>query len=120
MEDLPLGKILSDLTIPAIFLDWMFLTMSRIRSGERVFTDKAIDKFEKFTRALAQKVLRETTEKPAQTSIGNYEYASHVEHKPPNTGVQRMGLRPPASVNVDLILRVFLLVGGERGDSPHR
>jgi len=53
---------LSDLVIPVEFLRFLFATMNRIRSGHDIFADEAYKKEISILVALAQKVLRFTTE----------------------------------------------------------
>jgi hypothetical protein len=51
-----------DLVIPIEFLRYCFATMNRIRDGNDVYTDEAFQKEKAILIALAQKVLRQTTE----------------------------------------------------------
>jgi hypothetical protein len=54
---------ISDLVIPIRFIQYLFATMNRIRKGLDVYTDEAYEKEINILRALAQKVLRQTTER---------------------------------------------------------
>lgn len=54
---------ISDLVIPIEFLRYLFAMMNRIRTGHDIYTDEAFDKEKSILINLAQKVLRETTEK---------------------------------------------------------
>lgn len=54
---------ISDLIIPMEFLRYLHATMNRIRDGHDVYTDEAYKKQKAILTALAQKVLRATTER---------------------------------------------------------
>ncbi len=54
---------LSDLIIPANFLRYIWATMNRIRAGLDIYTEEAYKKEKAILSALAQKVLRATTER---------------------------------------------------------
>lgn len=54
---------ISDLVIPAFYLQFVFSAMNSIRDGKKVFTDEAYEQLKTFIFALAQRVLRETTPK---------------------------------------------------------
>ena len=58
---------LSDMVIPIEFLRWVFAIMNRIRSGKDQYTDEAYKKQKRILIAVAQKVLRFTTEKERQS-----------------------------------------------------
>jgi hypothetical protein len=58
---------ISDLIIPMVFMKWMITAMNGIRDGSLVFDDKAYEKFREFTFALAQLVVRETTDKEKES-----------------------------------------------------
>lgn len=53
---------LGDLVMPPRFLQWVFSIMNRIRSGDIVFEDSAYERLTYFISAVAQIVLRESTE----------------------------------------------------------
>jgi len=53
---------IEDLMIPLVFMKWVITTMNSFRSGSLVFTDKAYSKFLQLTFALAQLVVRETSD----------------------------------------------------------
>jgi hypothetical protein len=54
---------ISDLVIPIEFLRYVFGIMNKIRNGYDVYTDEAFGKMKNILMALAQKVLRATTER---------------------------------------------------------
>jgi hypothetical protein len=54
---------ISDLVIPIEFLRYMFATMNRIRAGHDIYTDEAYKKEINILKALAQKVMRATTDR---------------------------------------------------------
>ncbi|MFH1973928.1 MAG: hypothetical protein ABIJ52_00010 [Pseudomonadota bacterium] len=54
---------ISDLVIPIEFLRYMFATMNRIRAGNDIYTDEAYKKEINILKALAQKVIRATTDR---------------------------------------------------------
>lgn len=54
---------LSDLVIPINFLRYVLAAMNRIRAGHDIYTDQAYEKEKDVLMALAQKVLRATTER---------------------------------------------------------
>lgn len=53
---------LSDLSIPAWYLRWIFAGLNRIRDGKDIYTDEAFTQWKNLVMALAQRVLREMTE----------------------------------------------------------
>ena len=53
---------ISDLVIPIEFLRYVLATMNRIRDGKDIYTDEAFKKEKTILIALAQRVLRATTE----------------------------------------------------------
>ena len=53
---------IDDLSIPLVFMKWVITAMNGLRSGNLIFTDKAYEKFRWFTFAVAQLVVRETSE----------------------------------------------------------
>jgi hypothetical protein len=53
---------IDDLSIPLVYMHWTITWMNSLRKGEHKFTDEAYEKFSEFTFALAQLVVRETTE----------------------------------------------------------
>jgi hypothetical protein len=53
---------ISDLSIPLVFMRWVIAAMNGIRGGSREFSDEAYDKFREFTFAVAQLVVRETSD----------------------------------------------------------
>jgi hypothetical protein len=53
---------IDDLSIPLVFMHWIITWMNSLRKGEHKFTEKAYEKFSEFTFAMAQLVVRETTE----------------------------------------------------------
>jgi hypothetical protein len=57
---------LSDMVIPIEFLRWIMAMMNRIRSGEDRYSDEAYKKQKGILLAIAQKVLRFTTERERQ------------------------------------------------------
>ena len=56
-------RSISDLVIPISFLHYVTATMNRLRDGDDVYTDDAFKKEKDILIALAQKVLRSTTER---------------------------------------------------------
>lgn len=54
---------ISDLVIPAYYLQYCFAIMNSLCSGRRVFSDRAYDRLKQFVYCLGQKTLRETTPK---------------------------------------------------------
>jgi hypothetical protein len=52
---------LSDMTIPRIFLEALFIFSDSLRSGKRVYSDQAFKKLKYVIAALSQKALREMT-----------------------------------------------------------
>lgn len=54
---------LSDLVIPTLFLRWLNTFFEKARRGEHIYSDKAANKKHYATLAIAQKTLREMTEK---------------------------------------------------------
>jgi len=56
-------KDLGDMVIPIEFLRWMLATMNRIRDGEDRYTDRAYKKEKHILIAIAQRVMRFTTER---------------------------------------------------------
>jgi hypothetical protein len=53
---------IDDLSIPLVFMHWTITWMNSLRGGEHKFTDEAYEKFSEFTFAMAQLVVRETTD----------------------------------------------------------
>jgi len=54
---------ISDLIIPIVFMKWVITAMNGIRDGSHIiFSDKAYEKFREFTFAVAQLVVRETSD----------------------------------------------------------
>jgi len=53
---------ISDLIIPIVFMRWVITAMNGVRDGSHVFADKAYEKFTEFTFAVAQLVVRETSD----------------------------------------------------------
>ena len=53
---------ISDLSIPLVFMQWVITMMNSLREGTYVFTDAAYEKFREFTFAVAQLVVRETSD----------------------------------------------------------
>jgi hypothetical protein len=53
---------ISDLIIPMVFMKWVITAMNSFRQGTLVFTDPAYEKFTEFTFAVAQLIVRETTD----------------------------------------------------------
>lgn len=53
---------ISDLIIPIVFMRWVIASMNGIRDGSDIFSDKAYEKFREFTFAVAQLVVRETSD----------------------------------------------------------
>ena len=53
---------IEDLIIPLVFMQWVITTMNSLRSGFLVFSDEAYKKFIELTFAVAQLVVRETSD----------------------------------------------------------
>ncbi len=53
---------IEDLIIPLVFMRWVIAAMNGIRDGSHVFNDEAYEKFREFTFAIAQLVVRETSD----------------------------------------------------------
>jgi len=53
---------ISDLMIPMVFMKWVITAMNSLRDGSLVFSDKAYKKFTELTFAVAQLVVRETSD----------------------------------------------------------
>jgi hypothetical protein len=61
---------IEDLIIPIVFMKWVITAMNGLRDGSLVFSDKAFNKFRKLTFAVAQLVVRETTEEEIERIQG--------------------------------------------------
>ncbi len=53
---------ISELIIPAIFVSKTFLIIDQVKTGRKVFSEKAYEKVKYFFKAMSQKVFREMTE----------------------------------------------------------
>lgn len=53
---------ISDLDIPLNFLNWVFTTIDRMRSGETIYTNEGYERIKHFIAAMSQRVFREMTE----------------------------------------------------------
>lgn len=53
---------ISDLSIPLVFMKWVITAMNGVRADTYTFTDVAYEKFKEFTFAIAQLVVRETSD----------------------------------------------------------
>jgi hypothetical protein len=54
---------ISDLAIPLFFLRWVFSIINSVRDNKTEYSDESYEKLKYFIMAMAQRVLRETTEK---------------------------------------------------------
>jgi len=48
--------------IPLVFMQWVITAMNSLRNGSLVFSDEAYNKFTELTFAIAQLVVRETSD----------------------------------------------------------
>lgn len=53
---------ISTIAVPLLFMRWVMASLNNIRSGGERYTDTAFEKFKEFTLAVAQLVVRETSE----------------------------------------------------------
>lgn len=60
---------IGDLVIPTLFVNWIFSVFNVLRNGNNVFTDEAFAKLKSFIVAIAQKNLREMTEKEKERAV---------------------------------------------------
>jgi hypothetical protein len=61
---------IGDLVIPAWFLRYVLVSMDRLRDGWDIYTDEAYKKEKYFVRAIAQKAMREMTERERERVKG--------------------------------------------------
>ncbi len=59
---MPSWEGIEDLLIPLVFMQWVITAMNSLRDGSLVFSDEAYDKFRELTFAIAQLVVRETSD----------------------------------------------------------